>query len=518
MANVSDAPRRISLLNRFLNTIETVGNKLPDPLVLYIVLAALVPVLSLAVAAAGLSAVHPVTGETVQAVNLLNGQGIRRMMSEAVENFASFPPLATVLVAMMGIGVAERTGLIALFLRMLVKAAPPSLLSGVVVLAGVMSSMAVDAGYVVLTPLGAVVFASVGRHPVAGLAAAFAGTGGGFSANLLLTALDPLLAGFTTPAAQLFDPEVVVRPDANYYFMIASTFLVTGLGWWVTEKIVEPRLGKWNPANAAVSLDDHMAGAAGLTPKEKKAAGAALLSLVIFGVVLLWLTVPAAGLLRDEEGTLAPFINSLVVVIALTFLIPGTIYGLVLGNLRDTGTFAKMTGDTMATMGGYIVLAFAAAQFVAWFKWSNLGLLTALGGASFLKNLGLGEMPLVLLIAFVAVAAVINLVIGSASAKWGIMAPVFVPLFMALGVSPEMTQATYRVGDSITNMVTPLNPYFPIILSFALRYDRRMGIGSLISATVPYALAFAAGWTALLIIWYMLGLPLGPGAGMLYGG
>lgn len=505
-------------MNKFLNLVEKIGNRLPDPLVLYIVLAAAVPFLSWLAVQANWSAVHPATGETLHPVSLLSAENLRRMFTEAVGNFVNFPPLGTVLVTIIGIGVAERSGMIGTLLKLMVQVTPRSLISGMVVLAGVMSSMAADAGYVVLVPLGAVVFAGMGRHPLAGLCAAFAGTGGGFSANLFLTSLDPLLSGFTQSAAQLYDPERIVAADANYYFMIASTVVVTGVGWWVTEKIVEPRLGTWKPEDAPEETVSEQAAETELmtiTPEERKGLVAAGITAVLVAIGVALLVIPQNGLLRDAEGTIGPFIRSLVILIMLFFLFPGVAYGWVAGTCKTSRQFSTMTGDAMGTMGGYIVLAFAAAQFVAYFSWSNLGLLVAIEGADTLKALGVGHLPLIL--SFMLLACFINLVIGSASAKWGIMAPVFVPMFMALGLSPEMTQATYRVGDSVTNMITPLNPYFPIILSFALRYDRKMGIGTLVSGTLPYAIGFGIAWAILLTIWFLFNLPLGRGASILLG-
>lgn len=518
---VSDTPNqpRRGALNRFLNIVERVGNRLPDPLVLYIGLAFAVPLLSWLAVASGWSAMHPATGEPVLPVSLLTVEGMRRMFTDAVENFIQFPPLGTVLVTIIGIGVAERSGLIGTLLKMMVEVTPRSLISGVVVFAGVMSSMAADAGYVVLVPLGAVIFAGMGRHPLAGLCAAFAGTGGGFSANLFLTSLDPLLVGFTQSAAQLYEPDRTVAADANYYFMIASTVLITLVGWWVTERVVEPRLGPWKRESAPEETKEERRQEeqlAAISKDERRGLIAAGIAALLVAIGIAGLVVPERGLLREADGGIKPFIDSLVIIIMVFFLIPGVAYGWVAGTCRTSRQFAGMSGDAMGTMGGYIVLAFAAAQFVAYFSWSNLGLLIAIEGAGALKALGIGHLPLIL--SFVLLACGINLVIGSASAKWGIMAPVFVPMFMALGLSPEMTQASYRVGDSITNMITPLNPYFPIILSFAMRYDRKLGIGTLVSGTLPYAIGFGIGWAVLLTVWFFLDLPLGRGAPILLGG
>ena len=505
----SDAPAPRSLTLRLLDRVERVGNRLPDPLTLFVALGFLVLLASWIAAQAGVSVVHPGTGATVTATNLLSAEGLRRILTGLVPNFAAFPPLGTVLVAMIGIGVAERSGLVAAALKGLVAAVPASLLTATLVFAGVSSSVAADAGYVVLTPLGAVLFAGVGRHPIAGLAAAFAGVSGGFSANLLLTSLDPLLAGLTQPAARLVDPGYTVQPTANYYFMAASVFLVTAVGTFVTNRFVEPRLGAWT--GRAETGDDDLGA---LEAREKRGLVAAALAFAAVLGVTAAMTLPAGSVLREADGAWTPFYESIVPLIFVAFLVPGLVYGLVARTIRSDKDVAKMTGETLATMGPYIVLAFAAAQFVAWFGWSNLGLILAVTGAGLLESLGLDGIAL--LLGFVVVSATINLFIGSASAKWAIMAPVFVPMLMLMGYAPEVVQATYRVGDSVTNIITPLLPYFPIIVAFARRYDPDVGIGTLVSAMLPYSIALAIAWTAMLLLWLGFGLPLGPGVPLHY--
>ncbi|HEX6131000.1 MAG TPA: AbgT family transporter [Actinomycetota bacterium] len=487
-------------LARILDGIERAGNRLPDPLTLFVIAAALVVVASAVASLAGVTATHPGTGEAVRPVNLLSRAGLRRMLLEMVPNFTAFPPLGTVLVVMLGIGVAERSGLVAAALRRLVTAVPAVLLPAALVFAGVMSSLAADAGYVVLTPLGAVLFAGVGRHPLAGLAAAFAGVSAGFSANLLVTALDPLLAGITQPAARLVDPAYVVDPTANYYFMIASTVLLTAVGTVVTTRVVEPRLGRWS----GTADTDETAPAAS---ERRGLAGAALAAGAVVALVGL---LAATGVLRDDAGGWTPFFGALVPLLMLFFLVPGLAYGRVVGTIRSDRDVATMTSDTMATMGSYVVLAFVAAQLVAYFAWSNLGLIVAVHGAGALRSLGIGGLPL--LVGFVLVSAAVNLLIGSASAKWAIMAPVFVPMLMLMGYAPETVQVAYRVGDSVTNVVTPLLPYFPIVISFARRYDPDAGLGTLVAAMLPYSVAFLVAWLVLLVAWVGLGVPLGPGA------
>jgi aminobenzoyl-glutamate transport protein len=428
-----------------------------------------------------------------------------------VKNFASFPPLGLVLVTMIGIGVAERSGLVTAALKRLATMVPKSALSATLVFAGIMSSMAADAGYVVLTPLGAVLFMGFGRHPFAGLAAAFAGVSGGFSANLLLTSLDPLLSGLSTTSAQLVDPSYVVHATANYYFMVASVFVITLTGTFVTDKIVEPRLGPYKPEGDHLSEDQNLSSFSKEEKRGLKAGG--FVFAICIGLIAL-LVIPDNGIFRDSEHGLKPFYESLVPLIMIVFLLSGIAYGMAARSIRSDKDVAFMASETMSTMGAYIVLAFVAAQFVAYFSWSNLGLITAVSGASLLEAIGLSGIPLI--ISFVLLSAAINILIGSASAKWAIMGPVFVPMLMVMGYSPELTQAAYRVGDSITNIVSPLLPYFPIIIAFARKYDGQAGIGTLISIMLPYSVAFTIVWSALLILWISFGIPLGPEASLHY--
>ena len=497
---------------KFLDMIETVGNKLPHPVTIFVLFSIAVIIISDIAARAGVTIefnrVNSTTKEieltTVQAISLLNPDGIRYMFSKAVSNFTGFAPLGTVLVAMLGVGVAEGTGLISALLRKLVLSTPKRLITVVVVFAGIMSNVASDAGYVVLVPLGAIVFLSFGRHPLAGLAAAFAGVSGGFSANLLVGTIDPLLGGISTEAAKLISPGYQVAPTANWYFMIASTFIITILGTLITEKIVEPRLGVYK-GSEKVDFHDLSAG-------EKKGLAASLISLLIFVAAILVMVVPQGGILRNPETgkvLISPFMDGLVPIIALFFLIPGTAYGIFAGTIKNDKDVANAMGKAMGTMGGYLVLAFAAAQFVSYFGYTNLGTILAVKGADFLKATGMTGFPLI--IGFIIVSAFINLFIGSASAKWAIMAPVFVPMLMQLGYSPEFTQVAYRIGDSTTNIISPLMSYFAVIVAFAQKYDKETGIGTLISTMVPYSIVFLLGWTMLLVVWYFFGLPLGPG-------
>jgi aminobenzoyl-glutamate transport protein len=491
-----------SIVMRILDNVERVGSRLPDPLTMFAGAALLVVIISAILAALGVQVTHPGTGDAIAVTNLLSGDQIRRMFTDAVKNFTEFPPLGLVLVTMIGTAVAERSGLVTALLRVTVQGVPKPLLTAALVFAGVNSSLVADAGYVVLIPLGALVFAGVGRHPLAGLAATFAGVAGGFSANLSITSLDPLLGGLTQAAAQLVDPTYTVSAAANWYFMIASTFLLTVVGTLVNDRIVEPRLGPWHEVDGAMGEP--------LTKPERRGLAAAAFALVLCAIGVVALSVPQGAIFRDPvTQDLKPLEHSVVFILTIIFLVCGLAYGLASRSIRSDRDVSAMTTDGMSTMGGYIVLSFVMAQFIAYFKWSNLGLVTAVNGASFLQSLHL-EGPF-LIVAFVLVAAVINLLISSASAKWAIMAPVFVPMFLLLGIAPEATQAAYRVGDSSTNMIAPLMSYLPLILVAMRRYKSDSTLGTLLSLMLPYSAAIILVWTLFLLLWVFVGLPLGPG-------
>ncbi|GAB6086101.1 AbgT family transporter [Alkaliphilus crotonatoxidans] len=509
---VSTSKKR-GFFNRFLDVIEVVGNKLPHPVTLFVIFSLLVIAISAIAARAGLTVnferINTATGETematVTAVSLLTVAGIRDIFSKAVSNFTSFAPLGTVLVAMLGVGVAEGTGLVQAALRKLVLSTPKQLITAVVVFAGIMSNVASDAGYVVLVPLGALIFLSFKRHPLAGLAAAFAGVSGGFSANLIISTLDPLLGGISQQAAQMFSPGYTVEATANLYFMIVSTFVITLIGTFVTEKIVEPRLGSYQ-GDSEVDIEQ-------ISTAESKGLKWAGLSLLAFVIIILAMLIPSNGILRSEAGEIlkdSAFMNGIVPIIAAAFLIPGVAYGIAAGTVKNDKDIAGFMGKAMSSMGGYLVLAFVASQFVSYFNWSNLGTILAVKGAEVLEATNMTGIPM--LIGFILVSGFINLFIGSASAKWAIMAPVFVPMLMAVGYSPEFTQLAYRIGDSTTNIITPLMNYFAVIVAFAQKYDKKTGIGTLISVMLPYSLLFLLGWTILFVVWFMLGLPIGPGS------
>jgi aminobenzoyl-glutamate transport protein len=510
---------------RFLDIVERLGNLLPHPVTLFALFALGVVVVSGIAGWFDLSVVDPrpegargrsPTGEIV-AISLMNGEGLRRIMESLVTNFTSFVPLGTVLVAMLGVGVAEKSGLLSAMIRAVVLKAPPQLVTGAIVFAGVVSNTASEMGYVVLIPLAAVIFHALGRHPFAGLAAAFAGVSAGYSANLLIGTVDPLLAGITEEAARLIDPEYLVHPAVNWYFMIVSTFVVTGVGWWVTAWIVEPKLGTYDDTNA-----DHEAlgeiTTDPLTRDEVKGLWAALGATLVLTALLLLATVPEWGVLRNPEtGNLldSAFLRGIVTLIFIFFVIPGFVYGWVTGTMRSDRDVVDGMAGAMSTLGLYIVLVFFAAQFVAFFGWTNLGSITAVVGADVLERINLTG-PLVF-IPFILMCCIVNLSLGSASAQWAITAPIFVPMLMLIGYSPEVIQAAYRIGDSTTNIITPMMSYFGLILAFAARYERKLGIGTLVAMMLPYTIFFLIFWVATFYLWvFAFGLPVGPAAPTYY--
>ena len=508
-----------SRLDRMLAAIERGGNALPHPATLFALLALIVIVASWLASQAGLEVKHPTTGDTVRAVNLLSLEGLHRILANLVTNFTGFAPLGTVLVALIGIGVAEHSGLIAASLRKLVLSAPRRLLTPIIVFAGVMSNMASEIGYVLLIPLAGLIFISAGRHPIVGMAAAFAGVSGGYSANLLIGTIDPLLSGLSEEAARIVDPSYRVSAAANMYFMQFSTPLITLLGWWVTEKFTAPRFPDGS-FRAVGAQDDSMS--APLSIDERRGLRFAGIALLVLALGIIWSglplgSLPGAGFLRDPvTGDLlkSPLMSSVVALIFIIGVVLGVAYGVGARTMRSDEDVIKGMSASMATLGSYLVLVFFAAQFVAFFNWTQLGLIMAVNGAESLKSLGLSALPL--FGSFILLTAFINLFMGSASAKWALMAPVFVPMFMLLGYSPELTQTAYRVGDSVTNIISPMLSYFALIIAFFQRYEPKAGLGTLVAVMLPYSATFLIGWSILFAIWLTLGIPVGPDSPLSY--
>ncbi|MEN3038536.1 MAG: AbgT family transporter [Candidatus Kryptonium sp.] len=491
---------------RFLRFIERVGNKLPHPATLFAIFSLFVILISYLASLLNLSVVHPGTGREIKPVNLLSIEGLHRIILNLVNNFTSFAPLGTVLVALLGISIAEHSGLIGTLLRLVVVKSPKKLLTPIIVFLGVLSNAASEIGYVLLVPLAGTIFLAAGRHPIAGLAAAFAGVSGGYSANIFLGTIDPLLAGLTQEAARIIDKTYEVNPTANYYFMAVSTFFITIAGTIVTEKIIVPRLGDYENSSEAEEIKP-------LTRDEKRGLIYAIISVIAFVVIILIGLLPEKGFLRDQQSgdfLKSPFLRGIVSFIFFAGLVTGVAYGIGAKTIRSDSDVIKGMSKGMETLSSYIVLVFFASQFVAFFNWTNLGLIIAVEGANLLKALGLGPIPL--FVSFIAFSAFINLFMGSASAKWAIMAPVFVPMFMLLGYTPEIVQAAYRVGDSVTNIISPMMSYFALIIAFMGKYNKKAGIGTLIATMLPYTIVFFIVWSSLFVIWFLLEIPVGPGA------
>lgn len=508
---------KTDFIKKMLDKVELVGNKLPQPVTLFAILMGVTLLLSWIFG--GITVEHPGKAaglldrsgnpvDSIEVINLLSRDGFQMIMTKMVSTFALFPPLGLVLVVMLGIGVAEYTGMISVALRLFVSKVPKSLVTFSIVVAGMISSIAADAGYVVLIPLGAAIFLGMGRHPLAGIGAAFAGVSGGFGANIFPTGLDPMIAAFTEPAAQIIDQNYTVNPLSNYYFMAASVPLVGIAGTWVTEKILIPRLGPYKPG-ADVVIEEQTP----ITGREYKALAWSAFATIIFTSLILFTIIPDNGLLRGDVDPLTgvrsmrPFYDSLVPIMFIGFFVAGLVFGIVAKTIKTDKDVTDMTAKSMSTMGMYIVIAFVASQFVAYFNWSHLGSVLAVKGSEGLKAIGFNGGPL--LVAFIIVSSIVNLIMGSASAKWALLAPIFVPMLMLMGYSPETTQAAYRIGDSYSNILTPLLPYFPLVIVFAQKYVKSVGIGTLISMMLPFAIAFALVRIPMLLLWVWADWPLG---------
>ena len=508
-------------VTRFLDGVERVGNKLPDPAVLFLVLMLAVWVISALMANLSFSEIDPRSGAPIEIKSLLAGTSFTAFMATMVSTFVNFAPLGVVLVAMLGLGVAEHTGFINAGLRSILAVTPRVLLTPVVIAVGILSHVAVDAGYVLVIPLGAVIFYAAGRHPLAGIAAAFAGVSGGFSATMFVpSSLDPLLAGLTQEAARIIDPAIVVNPMNNYFFTTASCALIILVGWFLTDKVIEPRLRN-TPVDGDISQMPTMDA---LQPVERKGLMLALLAMAAGVALLLATAIPAGSAWRapadaaSGAGELlvstAPLMQSIVALIFVFFLIPGVVYGAVAGTVKNHRDVIAGMSKAMSGMGYYIVMAFFAAQFIYAFAQSNLGALMAIKGANWLQAMG---FPTGLtLVGIVLLTGLVNLVVGSASAKWALIGAIMVPMLMQLGISPDFTQAAYRVGDSSTNIITPLMPYFPLIVVFCQRYVKSAGIGTLLALMLPFSATLLVVWTMFLLAFWALGLPLGLGASYVY--
>lgn len=586
------------IIVKFLDAIEWMGNKLPDPAVLFLVGLIGVWVLSAILSNVSFTETLPNKSEPIQIVNLMSLSKLAEFLSTMVETFVGFHPLGVVLVALLGVGVAEKSGFINACLKSMLNVTPKSLLTPMLILVAIVSHTAADAGYVLVIPIGGVMFYAAGRHPLAGIAAAFAGVSGGFSANFIPSGIDPLLSGLTQTGVDQLNPEHAVNPLCNWYFTAFSSIVIILVGWFLTDFIIEPRLKKTpidgDPENMPKMED--------LSDKDKSGMRWGLVSIGIGAVILFMWAFPPNSALRDKLGNLdsyrnseiehgikldenqttvaeaagpgktaglqekdtivrigkaevtdyestlkklnglkpdvptiihvdrggeeicvaivpakipgAPMMHAIVPIIFFFFIIPGLVHGYVSGNFTSHREVVKGMSETMETMGYYLVLVFFAALFIDAFSKSNLGILLAMKGANYIKSAGFS--PSVTIVCIILLSASVNLLIGSASAKWAMLAPIFVPMLMLLQLSPELTQAAYRVGDSTTNIITPMMPYFPLVVVFCQRYVKNTGIGTVAAMMLPFSITFLITWTVFLLVYWQIGIPLGIDAGYEY--
>lgn len=492
-------------LYRFLDVIERAGNALPHPFILFIYIIVILAIISAIVSWSGAEVINPADQSVVKANNLLSANGLRWFLTNAVKNFTGFAPLGLVLTMMLGIGLAEQVGFMSAFMRKTMSGAPVWAVSLTVFFIGINGNIASDASIIIIPAIAATVYQSLGKNPLVGLLAGYAAANCGFSANVLIAGTDSLLAGITQEAARIIDPNATVNPAVNWYFMFVSTFVLTVLGAWLTDRVIAPRFGDYK---GSATLDTSHE----LTDLELKGLKRAGIAALIFVIVLLILVVPSNGILRDpEKGTIipSPFLDGIIPILLLLFVTVSIVYGKTVGTIKDSGDIPKYMSEAMKSMTSYIVLVFVMGQFVAAFNWTNLGKMLSIAGAQFLKNVGFTGIPL--MIGIMVLTCIVEFFIGSGSAKWAIMAPIFVPMLMLLGYSPALTQIIYRIGDSAMNPISPLYSYFPVILEMARKYDEKAGVGTIISTMIPYSIGFLVVWTALLLIWIALGIPLGPG-------
>ena len=511
-----------NMINRFLNYIEVIGNRLPQPAILFFYLTIFLVIASFTLAFLDVKVLDPrfqEQDEYITVFNLLSADGIRYIFTSIVGNFVGFAPLGTVLVAFAGVSLAEHSGLISATIRGLIGKSNRVTVTAAIAFTGILSNTAGELGYVVIIPLAGVIFHAMGRHPIAGMSTAFAAVSGGYSANLLLGTVDPLLSGLTQEASHLLDHDYRVGAEANWYFMIASTFLITAIVTFLSEKIIEPRLGKYRQGSDNLDSEEKaMQSQLELTNLEKKGLIWAGLSVLLLAIVVSLLILPEGAILRNQETGLiakSPFLQSIVFLVCIFFSISGMVYGFVTKSFKSSKDVIASMNKTFNSLGTFLVLVFFASQFVAYFKVTNIGTIIAVTGAALLESINFTGPSVI--IAFIFVSASINLFIGSASAQWSMLAPIFIPMFMLLGYSPELIQAAYRIGDSSTNIITPLMTYFALIVTFFQKYDKNSGIGTIVATMLPYSMTLLITWSLFLYLWaFLLGLPVGPNVDSFY--
>ncbi|MGL5278034.1 MAG: AbgT family transporter [Cetobacterium sp.] len=491
------------IANKILDLFERVGNKLPDSVTIFVILCFSILVISYFCNIFNVTALHPITKESIVVNNLLSKENLKQILVEMINVFQTYPPLGVVLVAMIGIGVADKSGLLETLLNSVMIKVPKGVVYYAVVIMGLIFTGIGDAGFVVLPPLAALIFLKLNKNPIIGILLAYAGAAIGFCSGLFVSLNDILITSFTIPAAQTLDPSFMRSPAMTIFFNMLNACLQMVIITLVTKKFIEPRF----PFDESLSEDDDDK----IGDLEKKGLKYAGYSLIIYFLFVLSLTIGKSAFLRDSTGSLvsvkSPFMGGLIIIMMLAFMIPGVVFGKVTGKIKNDKDIVKMVGQSLGEMGGYIFIVFVAAQFLNLFGKSNLGIVLAIKGAEKLSQTSLSGIPLMIM--FIFLVGFINLFIGSASAKWAILSPIFIPMFMLLDYDPSLTQIAYRIGDSSTNMISPLFPYLPLILAVCKKYDKNFGIGTLVANMIPYALATLLGSISLLIVFVMFEFSLG---------
>lgn len=492
----------------FLGWVERVGNKIPHPFILFLWLIVIICIISFLCAKAGVKVIDPVKGEEVIAKNLLSKEGITYALNNVIKNFTGFAPLGLVLTMALGIGFAERVGFMSAFMKKTLLGASPKLVTFIIAIIGICGNIASDAAIVIVPAIAAMIFLSLGRNPLAGIALGYAATTAGFSANLIIAGTDGLLAGITNEASKIVNG-IEIPVTANWYFMAFSTVILSVVITWITERIIEPRLGNYTGKK---QIGDNK-----LSPEENKALKKSGIAVLIYLAILVIIAAPKNSFLRNPDtGSLisgSTLMSGIIPLLLILFLVAAIPYGKATGKIKTSGDIPRYMNLAIQDMASFVVLAFIIGQFIAYFNWSNLGYIMAVKGADLLKTAGFTGIPL--FISFIILTSFVNLFIGSGSAKWALLAPIFVPMFYLLGYNPALTQMLYRLGDSTTNIISPLFPYFPIILGVFNEYDEESGVGTVLSLMIPYSMIMLGVWAVIGIIWYVLGLPLGPGGGLL---
>ncbi|MCA1011919.1 AbgT family transporter [Halobacillus halophilus] len=492
---------------RFLNFIERAGNKLPEPFMLFVYLAGFTILFSWVVSLFGVTVEEPGTGEEVAIQSLVSGDGLEYILTSMLDNFTGFAPLGLVLAMMLGIGLADKVGLLETAIKSTILKAPKSLITYAVIFVGILGNLASDAAFVIVPPLAAMVFYTIGRHPLAGLAAGFAGVGSGFTANIIIAGTDALLSGISTEVMESIGSDIVVTPVDNWYFMIVSVVILSITGALVTEKIIEPRLGKYEGKGSENELE------ASTTLEKKGFKNAVISGLVFIAILIIAIAWPGSALRNEEGGIIpSPFLDGIVPIILFFFITIGITYGVTVKKIESTRDISGFMSEAMKDMSGFIVLIFAAAQFIAYFDWTNIGTWVAVSGANALEAMNMTGLPVV--VGFSMLTALMNLLIFSGSAQWALEAPIFLQMFYLLDYHPAFIQAAYRIADSSTNIITPMNPYIIVVLAFMREYNKKAGLGTLISLMLPYSIIFFLIWVVLLIAFALLGIPFGPGVDM----